>query len=280
MQAWLSIALVVILVAALLVAGLAYAWWSRSRFEARIAALRAELEASPVPGAAPPLPPLVRAYARRAGGRPGGAAIIHVRHVARLATAPGQQPLDITADQWATTGTPGIVWRGEGRMAGLPVVVVDSHVSGRGLLEARLGGVVRVAYGEGGAFDKGELQRYLSELPCLPDAILNNPALRWRELDARTVEVSADCSEGTASVRFRFDAAGDIRGVEADDRPMTVGNTTRPTRWVGTFANYRQLGRYRVPGYGEVGWVLPDGLFTYWHGEITSLEPWPPGAGG
>lgn len=39
------------------------------------------------------------------------------------------------------------------------------------------------------------------------------------------------------------------------------------------YANYTEFGGYRIPAYGEVGWLLPDGLFTYWHGTITAYEP-------
>ncbi|MBN9309747.1 DUF6544 family protein [Devosia sp.] len=264
--------------AALALAG-AYALWSGAEFEGRIAALRARLEAGPAASATPDLPAIVRTYAERAGGRSGGPAVIHLTHSARLATAVGQPPSDIAADQWASTAMPGIVWRGHGSMLGIPLVVLDSYVDGHGLLEARIGGAIRAAYGAGGPFDKGELQRYLSELPLLPDAILNNSALRWRQVDATSVEVTANTPDGPASARFSFDAAGDIVGIVADDRPMTVGNSTRPTRWVGTYAGYRQFGRYRVPSHGEVGWQLPEGLFTYWRGEVTSYEPWPRSGG-
>jgi hypothetical protein len=82
-----------------------------------------------------------------------------------------------------------------------------------------------------------------------------------------------------ASVQFFFDAAGDITGMLAPDRPMAVGNTTVPTPWKGQYSAYRQFGRYRIPSHGQVGWVLPDGLFTYWRGEITSYEVLPAPAG-
>ncbi len=243
------------------------------QFESRISSLKARLAAaSPGIETAPELPEIVRAFAERNGGVSGAAGIIHVTHAAQLSTAVGRPPTALSADQWATTAIDGIVWRGQGRMLGLPVVVVDSYVDGEGYLEARLAGAIKVAGGTGPDFDKGELQRYLSELPVLPDAILSNAGLAWRVLDATTVEVTARSPSGSASIRFGFDAAGDIVTIEADDRPMAVDGTTQPTRWIGAFSDYRQFGRYRVPTRSEVGWMLPDGLFTYWRGELTSYE--------
>jgi hypothetical protein len=135
-----------------------------------------------------------------------------------------------------------------------------------------------VAEGRGPAFDKGELQRYLSELPVHPDAILNNAMLAWRQLGEGAVEVSGRSGAGSASVTFLFDKAGDIVGLEASDRPMSVGKTTVPTPWKGSFSKYKQFGRYRLPSHGEVGWALPDGLFTYWRGDVTMYETLPSSA--
>ena len=36
---------------------------------------------------------------------------------------------------------------------------------------------------------------------------------------------------------------------------------------------YAHIGAVRLPTRGEVRWILPDGPYTYWRGEITSLEP-------
>jgi hypothetical protein len=157
-------------------------------------------------------------------------------------------------------------------MFGLPVTVIDSFAAGKGRLEARVAGTFQVAGGSGADFDKGELQRYLSELPVHPDAILNNGALRWRQIDPQTVEVTGQSSAGPASVSFSFDDAGDIVGMIAAERPMSVDGGTIPTVWQGSYSDYRKIGGYRIPMHGEVGWQLADGLFTYWRGDIVAYD--------
>jgi hypothetical protein len=256
-----------------LVAGGGYLWFQHQRFEASTDALRHETIATPAGSGGAQLPDIVRAYALRAGGTPGGPAAIHLRHRAQLATAAGRPPMPIEADQWLATGQSNFVWLAGGSMFGLPVSVLDSFVDGAGRLDARLVGAVQMAGGSGPEFDRGEVQRYLSELPLHPDAILNNTELAWRQLSETSVEVSAPTGSRPASVRFILDAAGDIVAMEADDRPMTVGNTTVPTPWRGTYGAYKRFGRYRIPSYGEVGWVLPEGLSIYWRGEVTAYEP-------
>ena len=246
-------------------------------FSARMDNLKNQLTATQTvavdDAARPELPDIVRDYAVRAGGREGAALVFHARHKATLATARGAPPLAIEAEQWTGIAVPGLVWIARGRMRGIPVVVFDAFVAGRGELRARLLGAFEVAGGAGADYDKGELMRYLSELPVYPDAILNLAGVIWRQLDDRTVSVTAHSATGEATVRFIFDETGDIVGLEADDRPMAVDGITVATPWHGKYARYARFGRYRIPTYGEVGWLLPDGLFVYWKGEVVHYAP-------
>lgn len=270
-----SLGRAMLLILVVCLAGLAaYVWFESRSFEAMVAELRERVITADEPAAAAvKLPDIVQAYATQAGGGIGGPTSVHLRHRATLVTDQRRPPIDIEADQWLATRRSDLVWVGRGSMIGLPVSVVDSVVDGSGLLEARLVGALPVAKGLGADFDKGELQRYLSELPVHPDAILNNAQLRWRQIEDDVVEVSGTSRTGPASVRLFFDASGKIVSLEATDRPMTVGNTTVPTLWRGQFSKYKQFGRYRIPSYGEVSWILPEGPFTYWKGEIVAYEP-------
>ena len=63
------------------------------------------------------------------------------------------------------------------------------YVDNDGMLEARLCGSLPLARPAGLEMSKGELMRYLTELIWAPHAMLHNPALAWRQIDATTVEV-------------------------------------------------------------------------------------------
>ena len=259
----------------------AFGWVAiaRRRFETQLTALVSALRASQhAPLAAPELPAIVRDYAVRAGGRLGASGLFHARQTALLTTMEGTAPIALAAEQWTGIVSPGLVWRADGRMRGLPVSVFDALVEGRGELSARLLWSIPVAGGRGADYDRAEMMRFLSELPVYPDAILNNGAVRWRQLDARTVEAAASSAGGAASVRFTFDEAGDIVAMTADDRPRTIaGGASVPTGWRGTYSRYTGFGPYRLPAYGEVGWDLPGGFFTYWRGTLVgygrSMDP-------
>lgn len=226
------------------------------------------------------LPPLVRAFAQRSGSSGPPPVRIWLRQRCAMRFKPGDAWRPLAAEQVITVGKPGFVWRATAQMAPLiSARVVDAYVDGDGLLEARLFGSLPVARASGPEADRGELMRYLAELPWAPPAMVHNPSLQWRQLDDEVVEVAAPCAGGTARVRLLF-ADGEVVGCEADERPYTAGKVTVGRPWQGRFWDYEERGGYRIPLHGEVSWVLDDGPFTYWRGEIVdfAVEPSSPGA--
>jgi hypothetical protein len=96
-----------------------------------------------------------------------------------------------------------------------------------------------------------------------------DPQLSWREIDASTPELSAASAGGPARVRLIFED-GDIARIEADDRPRTAGRRIVPTRWEGCGGDYREIEGCHVPTRAAVIWLLDDGPFEYWRGEVTA----------
>jgi hypothetical protein len=102
--------------------------------------------------------------------------------------------------------------------------------------------------------DKAELMRYLAELAWAPHAMLHNPQLSWREIDATTVEVSAESPAGPARVRLIFEN-GDITRIEADDRPRVVRTPHCSDALAGTLQRLPRGGwlPHSDPGGRELG---------------------------
>jgi len=245
-----------------------------SRFAARIEDVQRRLAAGQASTPAPDperLPELVRRFAERAGAVVGAPPVVRLDQSLTMRLGVDKPWQALTAVHWAGTRASGFVWHARGKMMGLGIGVVDAYVDGAGLLNARLLNSISVAMSEGVETDRGELLRYLAEIPLTPDAILNNPALVWTQVDDRRVSVATPVSAtgGSVTVVFTFDEAGDI--VEAlADRPMIVDGTCTDVPWQGLFFDYRQLGARRIPTRAEVGWRLPDGLYTYFRGTIES----------
>lgn len=260
----------------LLIVGLGAAQLTRATDFARvIGGLNAGVAAGDAVGAVDvaTLPPLVRAFAERNGGRVGAARVVVATQIAEMRLTPEQDFFPLTATQMFGTHTPDFVWHARATMMGaVPVEVVDAYVGGHGLLEARIASSITVARQDGELADRGEAVRYLAELPFNPDAILNAAMLEWTAIDATQLRVSMKVGSGVVAALLRFDAAGDIVEVEAQ-RPRLVDGTVVESRWVGRLSGYAAVGAYRLPMQGEVLWDLPEGEFVYWRGGMTGLVP-------
>lgn len=242
-------------------------------FRRRAGALAADLEGAAAQEAgAAEMPAIVRSFARRAVPEGIAPRTIRLRQIAEMRSMPGSAWHPVTAEQIISVRKPGFLWLARMRAARLfPVRIIDAYVAGRGVLEARLFGSVRLARAEGAELDRGELMRYLAELAWAPHAILHNPHLSWREIEPCIVEVSAVGPGRCVRVRLIFEH-GDIVRIEADDRPRAVGARFIPTRWDASYFDYRVLGNCRIPTRAEVSWTLDTGRFVCWRGEITSYS--------
>ena len=148
--------------------------------------------------------------------------------------------------------------------------VHDWYRVGEGRLEVRLFGLPLKRL-RGSPVTKGEVMRYLAELPLAPAAMAHNRELEWREVDKSTVEVATSVAGPRLAVLLHFDDAGDVVAASAQDRPRSVGKSSIETPWIGEFSSYGVLGGVRVPTRAEVRWDLHEGPFVYFRGQVTAL---------
>jgi hypothetical protein len=183
---------------------------------------------------------------------------------------PGARPRPFSASEEFATDRVAFAWRARFPIAGpVGLRVTDSYDGRNGWLEVRLLGLpIRRSHGP--QLTQGEAFRYLAEIVWVPQAILANPQLAWRELDARTVEVATQVGNARIAVRLSFNDRGELEQTVAD-RPR-VEAAGAVTRWVGVYGDYQELGGVRVPTRAEVRYELPEESFTYWRGTVTSLE--------
>lgn len=221
----------------------------------------------------PRLPKAVHALAERLGARrdlwTSGVRFRQAGRMRRTATASWSAfiarqtiALDRCAFDWiARTGPAGAI------------SVRDALVDGVGHLHVRALGFITLARAKPSAdLTRGELMRYLAELPWAPEAILRNPELRWREEGADRLIVGAGLGDTAVEVTLNLDSEGRIAGAFAPDRGALIDGLTVPTPWRGTFSDYRLYDGVWLPFAGEVAWEKPGGTFTYWQGRIGTWE--------
>jgi len=161
---------------------------------------------------------------------------------------PAGRWMDFKARQTIAIDRPAFTWKA--RTGPLRcITVVDALSNREGDLSVKLFGLLPIAHvRDNNEVNRGELMRYLAELPWAPDAILHKRELSWSITgDTRVAMTASD-----AAVEIELDAEGRIGSVSAD-RPRKQGTAfvTRP--WRGRFFDYRQIDGRWIPHTGEVG---------------------------
>lgn len=176
-----------------------------------------------------------------------------------------------TARQTYTVSPPGYVWDADIELAPyISARVLDAYVDGEGRLRANLLGAIPVATaGPDPRMNEAELQRYLSETPWFPTALLPAAGVTWEGIDDRTAEATIADGDVTATAMFHFDSTGQITRITADRYRQ---DTDTVATWVGHYRAYERHDGMVVPTEAEVGWETADGEVPYWRGRITDIQ--------
>ena len=222
------------------------------------------------------LPPPVQRYLRKAlqPDQPlvAAAYISHTGTFNLSATAEQWRPF--TSDQMVITNRPGFNWDARVRMApGVTAFVHDAYVAGEGVLHGSAFGLISIVNQRGTPeFAVGELMRYLAETAWYPTALLPGMGVQWSPVDDSAARATLTDRATTVSLLFRFGADSLIESVFAEARGRTVGKEIVPTPWEGRWSRYDRRDGMMVPLYGDVAWVLPEGRWSYWRGEVKAIR--------
>lgn len=242
----------------------AHAFWSRMKIRKEGIAHSRE----PLPLECE-LPAALRTFAGEVDSRAMKARpSVHLEQVGEMRTAPDAKWKAFRAEQRIAIAEPAFLWS-----ASMGAVrVVDFLLGQESGLDVRLFAGIRLMKVRGDGVTRGQLLRYLGEIPWCPAAIRCNPAIRWREgTDERRVVGVITLGELAGELEFEFDERGDISTVRGT-RPRTVGAHQVETPWEGRFFQYESVAGVRIPTRAEVQWTLDSGVFTYWRATITSYE--------
>lgn len=178
--------------------------------------------------------------------------------------------LAFTARQSMNCWTCDFAWRAKFGPFGM-VSVCDALAGGVGRLDVTAMGVIPIVRtASTPALVRGELMRYLAELPWAPDAILDNSELRWRDDGSGGIVVGAGEGEVAAEILFGLDSEGRIATTFAPDRPRSTIDPILPTPWRGRFSDYRLHHDRWIPFAGEVAWEIDGIVEVYWRGTVES----------
>lgn len=197
--------------------------------------------------------------------------IVTLRQSGQMKRALGKDSwMSFTARQTIRTGACNFAWHASFAPLGM-ISACDALENGVGRLDVMALGFIPIARtAHTAALTRGELMRYLAELAWAPDAIFDNPALRWRESDRGELMVGAGDGASAVELAIGLDSEGRIATVFAPDRPRSAVDPILLTPWRGRFSDYRRhLGRW-IPFAGEVAWVIDGKEEVYWQGTLAS----------
>ena len=134
-----------------------------------------------------------------------------------------------------------------------------------------LGVVTLVDANDDAELRQGALSRYLAEAAWIPTRLGTGPGLTWRAVDSNSAEATLVDRGTSVSLRFTFDATGDLMEVYGL-RQREVDGRYVETPWIGRFRDHQEVGGYRIPLHGEVAWVIEGAEVPYWRGTIVEVE--------
>ncbi len=239
----------------------------RYRFIAHLDRLDAELQKPDgIRVARTDLPVEVLALAARLGARAdGNLGYVTFKQTGQMWQAPGAKPMAFSASQTIRLDASGFLWRAS---FGGMVMVADYFVGNNGGMEVRALGAVPLTSIVGSAVaNKGEIMRYLAELPLSPDAILFNKELDWAVIDSKTLKVASGDGDSRGEVTLYLDDYGLVSRMRAESRPYAEKDGRSSEHpWIGRLWDYQTVGGRMIPIQAEVAWELEAGEFIYWRG--------------
>ncbi|MBM3496606.1 MAG: hypothetical protein FJX72_20145 [Armatimonadetes bacterium] len=221
------------------------------------------------------LPPLVQRYLRVAGvvGTPRVQGF-RARMTGRIRGSAAAPWMPFTAEQHNFYDPPRRYFWMTATRAGLPVDGLHAYGDTDASMRVRLLSLVPVVTLGGAAMMRTETVTLLNDMSLFVPGSLLDPSIRWRELDARSVEATYTNGPHTIRAVLVFDDDGALADFWSDDRPALAedGKTMLSQRWSTPVGDYRPMGPYRLPTRGEGRYVAPSGAYAYLQIEVQEVS--------
>jgi len=187
-----------------------------------------------------------------------------IKHDGQFKTGIDKDWINIQGEQYATTGTPGFIWKGTTKM----FTARDMYIAGKGRLVVLLLSLFPVVDAKGGQYNQGELLRWLGESILYPTNFLPGERLQWFSINPQAAKLTFNYNGLSLFFIVTINETGEITRMETK-RYM---NKKDVKPWVIKMTNYKKLNDVIIPIAFEVLWQLGNKDFSYAKFNITQVE--------
>lgn len=188
-----------------------------------------------------------------------------------LRTDPTGRRRKFSASQWIDSHQTAFCWRARTGPWG-SIGVEDSLIDSRPVGSVLALGLIPLGKAKASPeLLKGQLMRYLAELPWIPDAIVCNRELSWRVAASDQLSVSTTMDGAYGEVTFTLDSEGLpvlIDGV----RPREESGRFVERPWRGQLLDFRLVQGRLIPQKARLSWELDGRQSEVWRGELASWK--------
>ncbi|MES2774256.1 MAG: DUF6544 family protein [Bacteroidota bacterium] len=180
---------------------------------------------------------------------------VRMTHDGQFKTGLEKAWIPIKGEQYATTQTPGFIWKGVTSM----FTARDMYIGDIGRLVVSIFSLVNIVNVRGEQYNQGELLRWLGESVLYPTNLLPGERLQWLAIDADSAKLVFSYNGLSLFFIVTFNDAGEIIQMETE-RYMDSKNLET---WVIKIDGYKKINDILVPTIFEVLWRLKKGDFSY-----------------
>lgn len=220
------------------------------------------------------LPPPVQTYLRRVGvvGKPRVHDMrVHFRGEMRNGRDAGWMTIDV--EQRSFFDQPTRLFLLHASLHGIPFEGLHAYVGPSASMRVTVAGLVDVVDAKGPEMFRSETVTFLNDMCLLAPATLLDPAITWKQVDAKTVIATLTNQGQTVSAELTFDEQGDLVGFVSKDRLQSSdGKTFKSYPWSTPAGQYKDFGAARISSYAEAIWLDPGGDLLYARFRVVELE--------
>ncbi|MEO8173876.1 MAG: DUF6544 family protein [Sediminibacterium sp.] len=187
-----------------------------------------------------------------------------MKHRGQFRTGEKKEWMNIKGEQYATTETPGFIWKGSTSLFSAR----DMYIANKGKLIVSIFSLFRVAKAERERYNQGELLRWLGESVLYPTNLLPNYRLKWLPIDQHSAKLIFNYQRLSLYFIVTFNDVGEITQMETK-RYM---DGARLETWIISATNYQEMNNILIPVNFEVTWRLPEGDVCYAKLNMTEIE--------